>query len=118
MNQALREYVTRVSFNLSLTRNQIDAFERIVWEIEHWKLLGQSSYSASHNEHAIASVSHFVVAARKLESIGLVVHRDPCEMTPKWSECVWTLTTAGEAVYSLLLEAALIKKPVFSVKAA
>lgn len=110
MNDAFRDYVTGVAFNLSLTRNQIAVFNRIAWEIALEKSLGRR---ARHDEtmDGPASPSHFVSAARKLSLMGLVVWTDPTSMKPAWAHYPWEMTKAGEMVWSLLLEAGLVNKP-------
>lgn len=116
MNSNFREYATRIGFNVSLTRNQIDAFERVAFEIAHWKTLGKPSVLGDSTLPSFTS--YFSVGMKKLCSMGLIVHHDPGEMNPPWSKCVWSMTSAGEALYALLVEAGLVRKPVFSVKAA
>ena len=103
MNQAFHDYATRVSFNLTLTRNQIAAFEHVVHDIKLWELKGKLTTFDHMND-----ISRFVPAVKKLGEMGLVIHTDPGEMNPKWSRCVWTLTPAGSLVWQLLREAGLV----------
>lgn len=115
VNPAFRQYVTRVSFALTLSRNQVSVLTDIVYRIErfhqgeHWpsdtprdreirdrKLSGECVHDS------------FVMGARWLGERGLVKHIDPTTTTPKWSRCPWQLTEAGEHVVALLRIAGLM----------
>lgn len=104
--QAFREYVTRVSFNLTMSRNQVAALRDIVIMIEHGheKRMDLRQYE----REQFGYYGNFVIGARWLGSHGLVKHTDPTTMQPPWSKCPWELTEAGEHVVGLLRLAGLI----------
>ena len=114
MNTAFREYATRIGFNLSLSKNQIAALEAMSHQILFQRTFGRP---APCGEEGLSSYpSAMIVAGRKISAMGLVTYMDPTGMVPKWSRCPWGFTPAGEAVWVLLLEAGLVRKPVFNSK--
>lgn len=113
----LRDYVTRSAFDLSLTRNQIATIEAIAHALAWEKVNGRpppTAVEAGLPEYP----SHAIVALKKMERIGLLVHEDPSTMRPAWSRYPYRLTAAGETVWSLLVEAELVRKPTIRRRAA
>ena len=104
-NPTLRGYVTRVSFDLSLSHTQVEA---LVW----LDLMRHHPMSERPRNPAIRfPIAHdstwFVSAARKLEAKGLVVHRfRKGDATQTWNE-IWSFTRAGDLMVDLLHEAGL-----------
>lgn len=98
-SKAFREYATRVSFNISLSRNQIFC----LWNCEQEKTGGR--------DEALAfgcAADMFVPGAKWLGQHGLVTWTDPVTMTPKWSRHPYQLTEAGKHVLALLRIAGLV----------
>lgn len=108
-----RDYATRVSFNLTLTRNQIATIRIIREQLQHTPaaLLADDSVTikkAVRADMQLPGPDHWIVGSRKLQDMGLVEWHDPGQMKPKWSEHVYRLTPAGEHVCQLLELAGLI----------
>ena len=130
-NRAFREYATRVSFNLTLSRNQIYALRCVLIDIEFSELDRDGRWdktTALTQEHrAAGGVDNYVGGARALSRMGLI-QSDPRweaenarleaakaagERYPLWkyNGPSWRLTPAGEHVVSLLQIAGLIHLP-------
>lgn len=106
------DYVTRVAFNLTLSRGQITALAIIKSEIDQdarrRKARKPKKFLSLDNPPA-PRFSHFVPAVQGLERRGLVVWEDPSQMKPRWDHCPFKLTRAGELVYQLLETAGLVR---------
>jgi hypothetical protein len=130
-NRAFREYATRVSFNMTLSRNQIYALRCILVEIEYTHLSRDLVWDKRHEiereNKAVGASDNYVMGARALERMGLVGH-DPGwlaenarleaakaagERFPSWKHKgpSWQLTEAGTHVVALLRIAGLIHMP-------
>ena len=111
-----RDYATRVSFNLTLTRNQIYVIRTIREECA--RPISGRQYSVIEGRDDIRGIVRasmnmpggdmWVPGVRRLSEMGLVEYHDPSLMKPTWSEHVWRLTPAGEHVCRLLEVAGLI----------
>jgi hypothetical protein len=117
VNASFRQYVTRVSFALTLSRNQVSVLTDIVFRIEDFKAHGANRFVVDtprdreiKARKAAGECVHdnFVMGARWLGERGLVKHTDPSTMTPKWSRFPYELTEAGEHVVALLRIAGLM----------
>lgn len=99
MNQAFREYATRVSFNLSLSRNQI----YVLWTVSTYK-------NGWPNKHKEFGVQHdlFVPGVKWLISHGFV----------NYTNEEYSLTEAGEATLNLVRIAGLIPQHLMILEAA
>jgi hypothetical protein len=110
-NQALRQYVTRVSFDMSLSNNQIETLVYLDL-MRHCEESDRSLYAQSREApygHPIAHEGrYFVAGANKLKQKGLVEHeyREDQKATQTWNE-IWRFTRAGDLVVELLKEAGL-----------
>lgn len=129
-NRAFREYATRVSFNMTLSRNQIYALRCILLEIEHQEMAFEKRRDiirVVEIEHkAAGGYDNFIGGGRALARMGLV------ENDPRWvaenQRCdaitasgghalrkywgpSWQLTEAGRHVVALLQIAGLIHLP-------
>ena len=89
-NQAFAEYATRVSFNLTLSRNQSYVL----------CLIARESIGTAKKVTGFAD--NFVMGARSLQEKGLVTHTDPTTIKPRYSRFPYELTEAGKHVYALL----------------
>ena len=123
--RAFRDYATRVSFNMSLSRNQVGHLAGIVMEIENERLHGGLEFEtrSAKREEAVAGAGGypnlFVVGRGSLVRMGLVDH-DPrwiAAHESKEKDAFWKytgpgyrLTPAGEHVVELLRIAGLIPK--------
>lgn len=99
-NKAFRDYATRVSFNVTLTRNQIYTLMQVVE--------GRVFRDTDLRESWGLSRDWFVPGVKWLESHGFVKYTDPATMKPAGKDYPWRLTPAGEAVVVLLRIAGLI----------
>jgi hypothetical protein len=124
VNRNFRDYATRVSFNLTISRNQIACLRVVLFDLA----FEEESFDARNNikeEHG-AVVSHHVTGMNGLEKMGLIVRDPTCEAEDKASEKslqdgvrfyrkywgpAWRLTPEGEHVVSLLEAAGLIVRP-------
>lgn len=121
-NRAFRDYATRVSFNLTLSRNQIANLRHIVFDIENEELAYEQRRQAAEQANS-ESPPCFIVGNKALQSMGLIDH------DPRWvaenerSDAAhkvgtryfrkywgpsWQVTPAGEHVVELLRMAGLI----------
>lgn len=98
-NKLFREYATRISFNISLSRNQIFT----LWNISEGRLGNRQAAI----DFGIGS-DMFVPGAKWLESHGLLTYTDPVTMKPKWKDYPFKLTEAGEHILSLVRIAGII----------
>lgn len=125
-NHKFRDYATRVSFNLSLTRNQIASLAYIVTDIENegaeWNAGKRSAYQVR-MELLAGAPDMYVTAVRIIERMGLIEHRpewladrDRCDalkaqgktaIAAYWGPS-FRLTAAGEHVVALLRLAGLL----------
>lgn len=107
-NEQLRDYVTRVGFNLTLGRTQIAALvmlDRMLKENRHIYVGGRKA----------GAFAHFVPGTWGLLSRGLVTHTDPEPMRQykngnvrgRSLRRVWSITKAGRLVIGLLKESGL-----------
>lgn len=101
-NKAFRDYATRISFNISLTRNQIYT----LWNISEQKLVR----TKEERTELGVGCDMFVPGAKWLCQHGLVDWTDPTTMTPKWKDYPYKLTEAGLYVLGLLQIAEIIPK--------
>jgi hypothetical protein len=125
---AFRDYATRVSFNLSLSRNQIGHLAAAVLEIEHEGAFANLNDRCDGKRvdklhgavvQAGGNPSNFVVGYGSLIRMGLLIH-DPRWLAARESEvrgAFWKytgpahqLTEAGAHVVALLRLAGLIPK--------
>jgi hypothetical protein len=104
MNEELREHVTRVGFNLTLSKTQIEA---LVWLDLMRQLHAGKRHPAKrcYDMRIPFDVRYFVSAASGLQVRGLVAHfkveglwSDHC-----WNE-YWQISRAGDLVIDLLKE--------------
>jgi hypothetical protein len=102
MSKLFRDYATRISFNISLTRNQIFT----LWAIAEQK----STRSREERESFGVGSDMFVPGAKWLCQHGLVDWVDPTTTTPKWRDYPYTLTEAGKHILILLQIAEIIPK--------
>lgn len=111
------DYVSRISFNLTLSKEMVTSLAAI----DHWRRFDAAhghnthmhTYSDGLDSLRFPHQSHHVVGHKGLESRGLIIWRDPGDMTPKWSEPTYIITPAGEHVLALLKIAGLvIERPV------
>lgn len=123
-NKAFRDYATRVSFNLTLSRNQIAQLRSLLIDIEFEKSMSWQQRKDLQHELRGGEVDRFVVSNRSLLGMGLIVNdprwiedRDRSEAARAKGEQYITqylgpgyqLTEAGEHVVSLLRLAGLIQ---------
>lgn len=101
-NKAFREYATRISFNISLSRNQIYT----LWNISLQKLYRPREEMAEFG----LNIDMFVPGAKWLCQHGLVTWVDPITMKPPWKEYPYKLTEAGTHLLALLRIAEVIPK--------
>lgn len=99
-NRAFRDYATRVSFNMSLTRNQILVFADVLYKIEHpGYQIGKTPYNEARNAAREAGdhlQDAYIVGYRKLKEIGLV------EDHPLWKaeeRRIDALKEAGKSIF-------------------
>lgn len=117
-NRAFRDYATRVSFSLNMSRNQVSTLRSMVLDIECAEQNGYRPDNMPGTEDRkrtylqTGSPDQFVIGARWLQSAGLVKWTDPIAMNPKWSREPWELTEAGKHVVALLRIAGLIPERV------
>lgn len=123
--RAFRDYATRVSFNLSLSRNQVGHLAGIVTEIENEQMHGKLEFNERTNRREDAVIEAggrpalFIVGRGSLVRMGLV------EPDPRWVVAheskekgafwkyngpAYRLTPAGEHIVELLRIAGLIPK--------
>lgn len=108
-NRTFRDYATRISFNMSLTRNQIGVLGGITLQIEAYNYKGGFGHRIDQDfYHSFVDREMWVPGAKKLQEMGLVKHTNPSTMEPKWSRYPWELTEAGAHVVALLRIAGLI----------
>jgi hypothetical protein len=125
--RAFRDYATRISFNMSLSRNQVGHLAGVVMEIENEELLNQLDFDTrvkrkdQEVDNNGGRSNLFVTGRRSLLNMGLVVH-DPrwlaaskaCELDKrlfwKYTGPSYQLTPAGQHVVELLRIAGLIPK--------
>lgn len=106
MSTLFRQYASRVSFNVTLSRTQMWALYQV----------GNRVFGLSKSEREKLtgdSVCYFIPGVKALERMGLVTFTDPVTMTPKWSRDTYNLTAEGEHVLCLLELAELVptRKP-------
>jgi hypothetical protein len=99
MSQAFREYATRVSFSIQLTRNQIYT----LWVISQARFEKSGEREAFGLKHDM-----FIPGAKWLQARGLVDYTDPTSMKPPHATFPYTLTLAGTHILSLLEIAGLV----------
>jgi hypothetical protein len=115
-----REYATRVSFNISLSRNQIAVLHSVRLEQSlplkwnDWDR-GPVVSSVEQGRRAYESVlgstrNLWVPGVKPLITMGFVTWHDPALMVPKWSEHVYRLTKPGELMCQMLELAGIIPK--------
>lgn len=113
------DYVTRVSFNLQLSKEMVTALAAI----DHERRFNAHHYPMAHlnaagsrdpiNAYRFPQQPAHVVGNKGLESRGLITWTDPGQMEPKWSDEPFKLTPAGEHVLALLKIAGLVvERPV------
>lgn len=127
--RAFRDYATRVSFNMSLSRNQVGHLAGIVADIENEILRLEWKARCDLREETITDAggrpNMFVVGRGSLHRMGLVEH-DPrwvkeeeehnaaraagVRRLNKYNGPMYRLTPAGEHVVELLRIAGLIQK--------
>lgn len=118
-DRAFRDYATRVSFSISLSRNQLAVLRQITLDIEGYEgkpyAFGQGvGYVEATNQRETARsmgmhVSDmFIPGTRFLIANGFLTHTDPTTMTPKWSRYPYELTLAGEHLVAMLRIAHLV----------
>lgn len=90
LNKAFAEYATRVSFNLTLSRNQA------------YVLCLVARQSIGKKRDITGFPDMFVPGVKGLQERGLLAWTDPSTMKPKWSRFPYELTDAGKHVYALL----------------
>lgn len=90
LNKIFAEYATRVSFNLTLSRNQA------------YVLCLIARQSIGKKRDITGFPDCFVPGAKGLVERGIVTWTDPSSMKPKWSRFSYELTEAGKHVYALL----------------
>lgn len=100
MNKAFREYATRVSFNISLSRNQIYT----LWTISS----GKTSRPRQDRIDFGLNADMFVPGAKWLQQHGMVIWTDPSTMNPSYKDYPFKLTEAGECMLKLLRIAGLV----------
>ena len=99
-NKAFREYATRVSFNISLSRNQIWTLYQISMGKVNQDRDGRIAFGIEQDM--------FVPGAKWLEQHGLAIWTDPGKMNPAWKDFPWKVTDAGGHLLALLRIAGLI----------
>lgn len=97
-NALFGAHVQSVAFHLTLSRQMIDTLE-IIRDLDWSKPMGGG-------QDAISRISRWVPAARSLERRGLIFH-DWREGWPK-NHAIYQLTTAGQLVCALCVEAGLM----------
>jgi hypothetical protein len=98
-NRAFRDYATRVSFNLTLSRNQIANLRHIVFELENEPELSKREYLDRANFTRAAGADYtsmWFVGFKSLERMGLISHH------PRWTAIIQKFEAekaAGKRVY-------------------
>lgn len=81
-NKAFRDYATRVSFNMTLSRNQIWVIRCVMLDIEHkeldWNARQEKARELRNRPGGDFYHDNYVMGVRKLLSMGIV------ENTPEW----------------------------------
>ena len=116
-DKAFRDYATRISFNLSLSRNQVGHLAGVIADIELAKALGwDERYDACKDAVADAGgkLQLFVQGRGSLQRMGLIAPAkgwqdywdNKTKQSPPWPQ--YNLTPAGEHVVELLRIAGLL----------
>lgn len=120
--RAFRDYATRISFNISLSRNQVGHLAGVVAEIENGDYRSMSEKLSERKSYAACALvggrpNLFIVGHGSLARMGLIEH------DPRWLKAqekhegmayanylgpTYRLTAAGEHVVELLRIAGLI----------
>lgn len=113
------DYVTRVSFNLQLSKEMVTFMASVDHERRMDEVFGVNSSLEScarpnhpAYEHRFPRWGGSTVGCRGCISRGLVHWDDPGAQEPKWSRPAFTLTEAGEHVLALLKIAGLVHERV------
>jgi hypothetical protein len=113
LDSRFAEYVTRVAFDLTLSRGQITTLAIVKAEQERdkrrMKAKRPKPFLDTSKEKFQPHYSSFVPGVHALIRKGLVKWDDPAEMKPRWDRYPYALTEAGECVFRLLEIAGLVR---------
>lgn len=112
-----QQFTTRISFSLTLTRNQVAVLNCVRKEMALFEITKNTDCLFSGKQdspfsqyRAEAGSNIFVPGVKALEQRGLIKWEDPTLMEPRWSRPSHRLTAAGEHTVALLVLAGVLEK--------